>query len=75
MTLLLSRLFVFSITVNLVGLFWFSFLSEDLFQVAENRVETLEAEEKSLNELIAKREKERENEPVSNGCMSMELLQ
>lgn len=75
MTLLLSRLFVFSITVNLVGLFWFSFLSEDLFQVAENRVETLEAEEKSLNELIAKREKERENEPVSNGCMSMGLLQ
>ncbi|KAL8182272.1 UNVERIFIED_CONTAM: kinetochore-associated Ndc80 complex subunit ndc80 [Gekko kuhli] len=37
--------------------------SEDLFQVTENRVETLEAEEKSLNELIAKREKERENEP------------
>ncbi|XP_060099920.1 kinetochore protein NDC80 homolog [Heteronotia binoei] len=36
---------------------------KDLFQVAENRVETLQAEEKSLNELIAKREKERENEP------------
>ncbi|XP_048364403.1 kinetochore protein NDC80 homolog [Sphaerodactylus townsendi] len=36
---------------------------KELFQIAENRVESLEAEEKSLNELVARREKERENEP------------
>lgn len=45
-------------------IFWFYF-SENLFKIDENRIYALEAEEKRLNEEIARREKERESEPVS----------
>lgn len=43
---------------------FFLFLSEDLFKINEHHLEAFEAELKKLNEEIAKREKERESEPV-----------
>lgn len=50
------------------------FLSGNLFQVHEKHLTVLEEKEKKLKEEIAKREKERESEPVSNCIHSSEKI-
>lgn len=42
------------------------FFPEDLYKVDASKLDSLEAENKALNEQIARLEQEREKEPVSN---------
>ena len=42
------------------------FFPEDLYKVDTSKLESLAAENKALNEQIARLEEEREKEPVSN---------